>query len=178
MSRASSLTPYRLSDCLWKRASRNNVLALKWIVELERDCDTRQKNYVVCGPKFVDLGKVDGPTLGQHCEMAWWNWLTCLVGPQSGESVDFGTSTLNTKSWFNDQNCMVGGQLRKKVIRSGSATCLLGIAAASSVPHRLRDPLSLQRLIPSLKKIQKKMSPMLWNGSRGSRETEIGILSI
>ena len=46
-------------------------------------------------PKFVDPEKVDGPKLGQHCEMAWWNWLTCLVGPQAGESVDCGPSTLN-----------------------------------------------------------------------------------
>ena len=45
--------------------------------------------------KLVELEKVNWPKLGQHFEIAWWNWLTCFVGPQSGESLDCGPSTLN-----------------------------------------------------------------------------------
>ena len=40
---------------------------------------------------FVEPEKVNAPILSQHCEMG----LTCLVGPQSSESVDCGPSTLN-----------------------------------------------------------------------------------
>ena len=34
----------------------------------KESCDIRQK--IVSEPKFVDLEKVDGPILGQHCEIA------------------------------------------------------------------------------------------------------------
>ena len=45
--------------------------------------------------KIVDLEKVNESKLGQNCEMARWNWLTYLVGPQYIESGDCGPSTLN-----------------------------------------------------------------------------------
>ena len=60
---------------------------------LKRACANRQ--ILLRAAKFVELEKVNEPKLGQHCEIAWWNWLTCLVGPQSSESVDWGPSILN-----------------------------------------------------------------------------------
>ena len=43
--------------------------------------------------KFVDAENINGPILTHHCEMAWWNWKTCLGCPQSSESQDWGYST-------------------------------------------------------------------------------------
>ena len=60
---------------------------------LKRDCANRQKIHRKVN--FVEHEKVYSPILGQHYEIARWNWLTCLVCPQSSESVDWGQPTLN-----------------------------------------------------------------------------------
>ena len=44
---------------------------------------------------FVEPKIFDESKLGHDCEMAWWNCLTCLVGPQSSASLDWGPSILN-----------------------------------------------------------------------------------
>ena len=38
--------------------------------------------------------EINGPILGQSCEMTCWNWLTCMVCPHSSESVECGQPTL------------------------------------------------------------------------------------
>ena len=81
-----------ISFCVWCQA---NVVLFKEVDSrtLKRGCANRQ--ILLRTAKIVDLEKVDGPKLGHACEMAWWNWLACLICPQSAESVDWGHPTLN-----------------------------------------------------------------------------------
>ena len=52
---------------------------------LKQGCANQQK---IRETIFVYPEKTNGPKLDQLCEMAFWNWSTCLVGLQSAEYAD------------------------------------------------------------------------------------------
>ena len=66
-----------------------------WWSNSKESCNNTQQT-LFHEPTFVDLEKhreINGPTLGQHWEMAWWNWLTCLIGSCSATSLDCEPAT-------------------------------------------------------------------------------------